>query len=114
MLENLSQYSGWGIYALQFALGVIFIVHGLPKLGNNKVSPFGIGGLLHGAVEALGGLAMIANFYSQFAALAFIVIMLGAIYFKQFKWKTTFTAKNSTGWEFDFLILAASLVILLN
>ena len=32
MLENFSMYSDWGMWFLQFAVGVIFIYHGWPKL----------------------------------------------------------------------------------
>ena len=40
--------------------------------------------------------------------------MLGAIYFKIFKWKMPFTSQTSTGWEFDLVLLAAGLVILVK
>ena len=71
-----------------------------------------MGGTIHGLIELAAGLALIANFYAQYAAMITVVIMIGAIYFKIFKWKAPFLVMQSAGWEFDLLLLAASLVIL--
>ena len=112
MLNTLSMYSGWGMWFLQFAVGVIFLWHGWPKLKKMKQF-FGIGGGLHGLVEVIAGLALILNMYVREAGLAIAVIMLGAIYFKKFKWKTPFSTQT-TGWEFDLVLLGAAVYFLLG
>ncbi len=63
--------------------------------------------------EPLGAIAMFSGFLVQPAALGLSLIMLGAIYLKITKWKTPFKAENTTGWEFDLLILAASITLII-
>lgn len=119
MLEQLHQYSAWGMFALRFAVGIIFVVHAMPKLKNPVMvsQMLGMGGsfvgTVHGLLELLAGLALIANLYTQWASLLTGIIMVGAIYFKVVKWKTPFAAMDKTGWEFDLILLAASIAILL-
>ena len=106
-------YSEWGMWFLQFAVGVIFIYHGWPKMKNIRKF-FGIGGGLHGIVEVLGGLALIVGFHIRTTGLILAIIMLGAIYFKKFKWKMPFSSQTTTGWEFDLILLAANLFFLVH
>ena len=113
MLTIFNMYSAWGIWFLQFAVGVIFIVHGWPKLKNTKKMA-AIGGTVHGLVEVLGGLALFFSYHVRAVGLAFAFIMLGAIWFKVFKWKTPFMAHDKTGWELDFILLAASIYFLVR
>ena len=113
MWFNFSQFGTLGLWLLQLAVGVIFIYHGWPKLKNKK-SVFGIGGLAHGLIEVLGGLLLIASWYVREVALIFTIIMLGAIYFKKFKWHIPFYSQTATGWEFDLILLAANLFLLIR
>ncbi|MEK7122472.1 MAG: hypothetical protein AAB855_01300, partial [Patescibacteria group bacterium] len=46
---------------------------------------------------------------TTYGALALVVVMLGALYFKIFVWKKTFTEPG--GWELDSTLLAAALMI---
>ena len=113
MLDFLSLYNIWGMWFLQFAVGVVFIYHGWPKL---KIMGkfFSVGGGLHGLIEVVGGLALIAGWYVREVGLIFAVIMLSAIWFKKFKWNTPFSSQNTTGWEFDFMLVAASLYLVIH
>ncbi len=113
MLENFSLYSEWGMWFLQFAVGVIFIYHGWPKL-KRMGKFFSVGGGLHGLVEFVGGLALIAGWYVREVGLIFAVIMLGAIWFKKVKWHVPFAPHDKAGWEFDLILLAASLYFLVH
>ena len=112
-MDQFSMYSSWGMWFLQFAVGVIFIYHGWPKMKNIRKF-FGIGGGLHGIVEVLGGLALIVGFHIRTTGLILAIIMLGAIYFKKFKWKMPFSSQTTTGWEFDLILLAANLFFLVH
>src|SRR2546426_12597853 len=110
-------YAIWGMWILRAAVGIVFIVHGWPKVKNPKGIAGAYGapvfvGTLHGLVELLGGLALILGMYTKIVALFFSLIMMGAIYFKAVKWRTPFKADNATGWEFDLVLLAANLYIL--
>jgi len=112
-MDNLAMYSGWGMWFLQFAVGVIFIYHGWPKWKKMKQF-FSIGGGLHGLVEVIAGLAVIVGFHVRSAALLLAVIMVGAIYFKKFKWHIPFSSHTTTGWEFDLILLAACLYLVVR
>jgi len=49
MLENIhSPFSDWGLVILHLATGIIFIIHGWPKLNPNSSmkDPVGFGGFL--------------------------------------------------------------------
>jgi len=118
-LLNLSQFSDWGFFVLRLTVGFIFLYHGLAKRPMWRMQPSEqMGGSMLGIlrllsiVEPLGGIAMIMGFWTQIAAAGFMLIMLGALYFKIRIWKAPFTANNTTGWEFDLLLLAASIAIM--
>lgn len=117
MITELSQYGETGLWILQAVVGVIFIVHGRMKLKSPGQVAAAYGapafvGTIHGAVEVMAGMALIANQFVQVAAVVTALIMLGAIFFKIKKWNTPFMAMQGTGWEFDLVLLAASLAIL--
>jgi putative oxidoreductase len=113
---DLTWYMAEAFWFLQAVVGVVFLVHGYGKVKSpaGVASAYGMPsyvGLTHGLVEVVGGVLLIADWYAQYVGLIFAVIMLGAIYFKMFKWKVPFMATNNTGWEFDLVLLAASLLV---
>ena len=64
-----------------------------------------------GAAELAGAIALAAGFMAQWAAVGLILIMLGAISMKAFKWHTGFWGEKSMGWHYDLLMVAMNLVI---
>ncbi len=119
LIHFINQFNGWGMPALRLAIAIVFVVHGVPKVKNPAgiASAYGAPkfvGLLHGLVEVLGAVALVAGYQRRQAALLLAVIMLGAIYFKKFKWKIPFWARDNTGWEFDLVLLGGLLAILLG
>ena len=119
-LENLHQYSDYGLLALRIALGVIFLVHGTMKWAMWKMQPspqmpasmIGMMKFLS-IVEPLGGLAILAGFLTELATIGLSLVMLGAIYFKITQWKVPFMSQTNTGWEFDFINLAGLIALIL-
>ena|ERR1051326_1426656 len=119
MLAFLYSFSGWGTVALRLAIGAVFIVHGWQKVqkpgtiasvwGGSKAL-----GLVHGLVEVIGGVALVFGFWIGRSTVVLSVIMLGAIFYKTVKWKVPFKSSNSTGWEFDLVVLAGLLTLLLG
>ncbi len=119
LFPNLLSYADLGMWLMRLALGVIFLVHAMPKLKKPAHMAQGMGwpswGItLLGLVELLGGLSVILGVYTQVGALLLGLVMLGALYFKISKWKTPFTAMDKMGWEFDLLLLATALAVLLT
>lgn len=118
-LEPLLQYSDAGLLALRLALGAVFIYHGWPKIKKAKAMASGMGTsatfvTVLGLVEVLSALGVILDVFVQLSALLLTLVMLGAIKMKIFKWKIPFAAHDKTGWEFDLILLAAAIVILVT
>lgn len=117
--QSIALYSPFGLLILRLALGIIFLYHGWMKFGMWKMQPseqmpssmLTIMKTLS-IVETVVGMALILGVYVQIAAIVPAVIMLGAIYFKIFKWGKKFAGDG--GWELDFILLAASIAIILS
>ena len=119
MLSGLTIYADLGLFFLRLAVGIIFIVHGLPKIKKPSGVAQALGvptffGSIHGWIEVLGGIMMLIGLQERLVAFIFSIIMLGAIYFKKFKWKVPFTAYDKLGWEFDFILLASNIILLVR
>jgi putative oxidoreductase len=105
-----------GLLILRLVLGFIFLYHAFPKLAKSGMvaqmmswkQPLVI---LLGLLEALAALTLILGFYSRIGALVLAIIMLGAIIMKLFMMKKPFSSMETTGWEFDLILLAAILTI---
>ena len=115
----------WAPLALRVALGVLFIVHGYPKLFKDFKGTAGfLAGLgfkpgafwafVLGASEFFGGIAILVGIFSRIASALLIISMTVAILFNIFKWKKPFTkGAEGAGWEFDLVILAGLIALLL-
>jgi len=130
MLENIfSPYSDWGLLILRLATGIIFLVHGWPKLNPNSPmkGPAGFGGSLKqmgvplpilfgwlvALLETAGAILLILGLGTRILAVLFAIDMLVATFaVKTRVMKVGFTAQQATGWEFDFALLAISLALL--
>ena len=119
MFEQLTQYGNFGFVILRIAVAIVFIYHAVPKLKNAKGMaqmvgmPVGMIVML-GVIELISSVGLVFGVYPQLAALLLIVAMIGAIGMKTMKWKVPFAASDKTGWEFDFVLLAANILILLT
>lgn len=113
-----SMSADWAVAALRLAVGIIFVVHGTQKWAMWKMQPteqlrMPLLRLLRflSLVEPLGGIALLAGFLTRVAAAGLALIMLGAINLKSRKMHKGFTGDG--GWELDFIILAASVALIL-
>jgi putative oxidoreductase len=125
LFPELAEQSEWGLLALRIAVGAVFIVHGWPKItgargmaaamGGGEAKPAMVGVFtVQGVVELGGGVLLILGVLTQLVALAFGIIMIGAIALKVTQWKTGFMAQQTTGWEFDLVLLASSILLFLT
>ncbi len=99
---------------LRIGLGIIFILHGLPKIKNPTGMKGMIGTLpsiLAAIAEFFGGLGILFGFLTQIAALGPLVVMLGALYFHKFKWKDVFIGKEKVGYEYPFILCLVALAL---
>lgn len=130
MLENIfSPYSDWGLFILRLATGIIFLVHGWPKLNPNSPmkGPAGFGGFLKqmgvplpiffgwvvALLETVGAVLLILGLGTRILAVLFAIDMLVAtLIAKRQVMKVGFSAQQATGWEFDFILGAVALSLL--
>jgi putative oxidoreductase len=124
MIWDFADQAEWGLLALRLAIGAIFIVHGWPKItgargmaammGGGEAKPVMVGVFtLQGIVEVGGGILMILGVLTQLVAVAFAIIMIGAIFLKNTQMKTGFMSQQTTGWEFDLVLLAGNILLFL-
>lgn len=118
MFPQTLQYSNIGLFLLRLVIGIIFLVHALPKFKHPKAMAEGMGVagmgfmiVVLGLVELVSALYVIFGFYTQLGSLLLSCVMIGAITMKVAKWNTPFMAQDRTGWEFDLVLLAANLAI---
>lgn len=119
ILTTLFSQADAGLLALRLAIGAVFLYHGAPKLMKSAMMSKGMGlpvwfVFALGLAETLGGLGVILGVYTPLAAMILGIVMFGAIWFKIVKWKVPFYANDKTGWEFDFVLLAANIAIALT
>ena len=116
MIQYLFIFSDWGIFILRLALGLIFLVHGWPKLKNLKVTaqnfemmgfkPGIFWGTIVAVVEFVGGLAVLVGLYTQLAAPFLAIDMLVAVI-----WKMKRGQKLVGGYELDLSIMSIALLL---
>ncbi len=117
LMPSLHKYGDVGLLVLRLVIGIIFLYHGLMKW--QMEDPNTIFTILKFA-EPLGGAALILGVLTQLASLGLTIIMLGAIYMKMtgfgqgaFSPSTTFAPQGGTGWEFDLMIVAGCIALLI-
>ena len=115
MVQFLLLFDNWALLILRVVLGSILLIHGWRKIKDLKATsqsfsamgfkPAMFWGTIVALVEFLGGLALIGGLLVQvvafLVAIQFIVIILKVKRGKGF----------AGGYEFDLLIIAASLIL---
>jgi putative oxidoreductase len=101
---------------LRVMLALVFGTSGYSHLAKPKERAASIGmsvsfTVFLGVAEMAGSIALVVGFLAQWAALGLILIMLGAISMKAFKWHTGFWGEKSMGWHYDLLMIVMNLVI---
>jgi putative oxidoreductase len=65
-----------------------------------------------GLAEVLASVALVTGIFIQIGALVLILLGLGAIGKKVFRWKSGFWGEKGYGWHYDLMLLAMNLVVL--
>ncbi len=102
---------------LRVMLALVFGTSGYSHLTKPKERAASIGmsvpfTVFLGAAETAGSIALVTGFLAQWAAPGLILIMLGAISMKVFKWHTGFWGEKSMGWHYELLMIAMNLTIM--
>jgi putative oxidoreductase len=112
----LSQFADLALLLMRLLVGWVFIWSGGSHVRDPVTRGRSIGlspslTRFIGTAELAGGLGVALGILPQLAALALILIMLGAIQKKIFVWHTGFWGKSSYGWHYDLLFVIMCLVI---
>ena len=112
-LSSLNRFGDVAMLVLRLVLGAIFIGHGMMKFGSFQQPAAGMNivMMILAVAEPLGGIALIAGVLTRWAALGLSIVMLGAIFLKQFSWGGAFMG-GPMAWELDAAILGGLLVLL--
>lgn len=115
MMPSLNRHADWALLILRLVIGVIFVYHGMAKWAMEE--PTTIMTILKFA-EPIGGIALILGVLTQLAALGLSIIMVGAIYMKatgfgQGAFDLLGTFGEGPKWEFDLMVLAGCIALVI-
>ncbi len=108
-----------GLLVLRLTLGIIFILHGFPKIkspksiGEKVFNGNTILGFALAFTEFFGGLAILFGLLTQLASFGIAIVMIGAMYYKITKWKSPFFAITQAGWEYDLVLFGIAITLIL-
>ncbi len=117
--------ASWGPDFLRLGAGVIFIMHGSPKLFGPKPGVKGFAGYLQSLgfapplvwawvvaiAEFVGGVCLIVGFLTRFWALVLAIQLLVIIF--RVKWAKGLDMGKG-GWEYDWVLLMTALSLLVT
>jgi len=105
------------LFVLRVVFGLVFVVHGWPKIKNIKQTqesfnamgfrPGALWGTFIALLEAIGGLAIILGVFTQPIAILFAIEMLVTTL-----WKIKQGKGFANGYEFDLLLLATAIALI--
>jgi putative oxidoreductase len=116
-LAWLSEFTDLALLFMRLLVGWVFVWSGASHLKDPVARGKSIGlspgsTRFLGTVELAGGLGVALGALPQVAALALILVMLGAIQKKIFVWKIGFWGTHGTdGWHYELMQIAMLLVV---
>lgn len=116
MIQAFYVFSNWAFLALRVILGVVFLVHGCPKISNlGRTSegfdsmgfkPGRFWGTFVAVLEFVGGLCLIVGLFVQPLSLLFAIEMVVVTLWVKLKMGLV------NGYELDLVILGGALVLM--
>ena len=108
MFFETSTFFDIAILALRIIVAIIFFSSGKNHLMQPGKRSESVG--LSKQATLLLGVAEVIGAFSIAFGIFLIMVMLGAIYKKIFKWNVGFYSDKGFGWHYDLLLLCANLV----
>lgn len=110
-------FSDWALLILRVIIGIIFIVHGLPKIKNLKINaqnfemmgfkPGIFWGTIVAIIEPIAGTLILLGLFTQIGAILITINMIVAAI-----WKIKKGQGFIGGYEFDLLLAVAGLMLI--
>jgi putative oxidoreductase len=116
-IPYLANFTDEALLLLRVMVGLVFFTSGWKHARNpverSKDIEMSVGFTRFlGIAECAGALGVAFGVLTQFAAIGLILIMLGSVQKKIFKWKSGFWGKHGTdGWSYDTMMILMNLVI---
>ena len=113
----LAHFTDIGLLLMRLMVGLIFFTSGWkhasdPETRRTEIETSRGFTRFLGIAECAGALGVIFGVLTQFAAIGLILVMLGAIQKKIFRWHTGFWGKHGTdGWRYDSIMIVMNFVI---
>jgi putative oxidoreductase len=116
MVPFLASLTDVAILLLRLMVGLIFFTSGWAHVTKSEERSKSIEmskgfTIVLGIVECLGALGVIFGVLTQWAAIGLILVMLGAMQKKIFKWKISFWGKGTDGWSYEVMMILMNFVI---
>jgi putative oxidoreductase len=116
MFPQLARFTDLGLLLLRLMVALVFATSGYRQLKDPEGRAKSIGmskafTIFLGVAEVAGALGLAFGVLTQLAAFGLILIMLGAIQKKIFKWHTGFWGEKNNGWHYDLMFVVMNLVI---
>ena len=117
VLPQLGQFTDVSLLLLRWMVALVFLTSGWRHVSNAEARSKDIGmgkgfTIFLGVAELAGGLGVAFGVLARLAAIGLILVMLGAIQIKIFRWHTGFWGKSGTnGWSYDLMLVVMNLVI---
>jgi putative oxidoreductase len=115
-IPSLLALADFSLFVLRLIVAIVFGASGYYHLKDPAGRAKSIGlsapatiGL--GVAEVLASIGLVTGILVQPAALGLILVGLGAIQKKAWKWKTGFWGEKASGWHYDLMLLSMNLVI---
>jgi uncharacterized membrane protein YphA (DoxX/SURF4 family) len=113
MCPAIFKHKDLGRLVLRLGVAAVFIVYGSNKWGLWSNPGEMTGGMLAlmkalSIIEPLAGVLMVIGLFTRYAALAFAIIMVGAMYMK------LSGGQPFTAWSLDLVLFCASVAIMTN
>ena len=117
MFPQLARFTDLSLLLLRLMIGIVFLTSGWSHVKDPAERSKSIGmskgfTIVLGVAELAGSLGIVFGVFQQLAAIALILVMLGAIQKKIFVWHTGFWGEKASGWHYDLMFLVMCLVVL--
>ena len=117
MFPQLYRFADLGLLLLRLMIGIVFLSSGWSHVTKPAERGQSIGmskgfTMFLGLAELAGALGIVFGVFQQLAAIALILVMLGAVQKKIFVWHTGFWGEKASGWHYDLTFLIMCLVVL--
>lgn len=115
-MRSYTNFQNFALLALRVIIAAVFIVAGYYKWpfwnqAHPEMSSFDLNVVkLLSIAEPLGGIGLLLGILTRWAATGLAIIMLGAIYYVQFKYHMSFA--SAPGWNFPLTLFGGCIILI--